>query len=326
LSGCPTIADVRRHAQCIEATETHLPVYVWQETTQHEKGVVLLLHGIAESAYTLDHLAQQLVSSGFLVYGLDERGHGWWHFHQNKGDPGYNCDFTQTVIDVDKLLSVMGKEHPGLPLFMIGESVGAAVAWRAAVDNPDAVDGIVVASTGCRAGRAKIIWVIGDFLRGCWRWNHQINIMRYELRYSTDDLPTFEENFKEPEQRETLTLSEIVGANRFLRENRKFARRLNPHIAVLVIQGSDDHVLSCKSAMRVFDAANSSDKRLVVVPGGGHVLLGMNRLKPLVHDSITTFLNAVAFRRTDARPPKIGQDPADLNSLVEAESAPPSDP
>lgn len=296
LSAHPAIADVRYQDQGIEAIETNLPVYYWRETARRPKGVVLLLHGIVERAGSLNCLAQQLVADGFVVYGLDERGHGWWHFHQKKGDPGYNCDFKGTVHDVDKLLSVLRKEHPGLPLILIGESVGAAVAWRAAIDEPKAVDGIIVAGTGCTAAHAKMSWVLGDLLRNFWRWNHQVDIVRYQLKYGTDDLPTFEENLKDPEQRKTLTLREIIGADRFLGKNRKFARRLDPQIAVLVIQGADDRVLSPKSAKKVFDAANTSEKQIVVVPGCGHVLLGMNKLKPLVCDSIITFLNKTTFR------------------------------
>lgn len=124
--------------------------------------------------------------------------------------------------------------------------------------------------------------------------------MRYQLRYGTDDVPAFEETLKDPEQRRYLTLGEIIGAMRFLRKNDKFARRLDPHVAVLVIQGENDQVLSPQSAKKVFDAANTSDKRFILVPGCGHVLLGMSRLKPIVNDSIRTFLNEMILRHAVA--------------------------
>ncbi len=300
LSSSPTFAVVHRYEQCPEASDTNLPVYVWQETEVRPKGVVLLLHGIAERAYSLDHLAGQLVTDGFLVYGLDERGHGWWHFHQKKGAPGYNCDFNGTVDDVDKLLHVLKTKHPGLPIFLIGESVGAAVAWRAAIDTPDVVDGIVAASTGCKPAHAKLIWLISDLVRNCWRWNHQINIVRYQRRYGTDDLPTFEQNLKDPERRKTLTLGELLAADSFLRRNDRFAQRLDPQISVLIIQGTKDHVLNPKSARKVYCAANTRDKRYVEVPECGHVLLGTNNPKPLVTESITSFLNEQALRHKAA--------------------------
>ena len=216
LSAYPTMASVPCQDQCSEATETHLPVCVWQDTARSPKGVVLLLHGIAERALTLNHLAQKLVSDGFLVYGLDERGHGWWHFRQTKNDPGYNSDFKQTVCDVDKVLSCLKKEHPSLPLFIIGESIGAAIALRAAVDKPDAVDGIVVSGSGYKTAPASMKWVLGDLLRNFWRWNHQINVVRYQLKYCTDDLSSFAEILKDPEHRRTFTINETIRAGRFI--------------------------------------------------------------------------------------------------------------
>jgi esterase/lipase len=109
-------------------------------------------------------------------------------------------------------------------------------------------------------------------------------------------LQSSRETFEDPEQRKTLTLSEIIGTFTFLGKNLKFARRLDPHIAVLVIQGSNDQVLSPKSARKVFDAANTLDKRFVLIPGCGHLILGMNRQKPIVTDAIITFLKEVALR------------------------------
>jgi alpha-beta hydrolase superfamily lysophospholipase len=294
------MADVRCQDQCTEATETHLPVYLWQDAARRPKGIVLLLHGIGERAYSLNYLAQQLVSGGFVVYGLDERGHGWWHFHQKKGDPGYSCDFIRTVKDVDRLLSLLRKQHPSIPVFLVGESVGAAVAWRAAIDTPDAVDGIVLAGTGCRLKYANVSWIMSDILRNCWRWNHQINIVRYQRRYGSDDLPAFDEILKDREQRKTLTLNEVMGARRFLQKNCKFARQLEPHIPVLVIQGANDKILSAESAEKVFDATSASDKRYILVPECGHVLLGISRLKSIVNDSIITFLNEMTFRHAVA--------------------------
>jgi alpha-beta hydrolase superfamily lysophospholipase len=291
------MASVPCQDQCREATETHLPVCVWQDTARRPKGVVLLLHGIAERALTLNHLAQELVSDGFLVYGLDERGHGWWHFRQTKNDPGYNCHFHQTVGDVDKVLSCLKKEHPGLPLFIIGESIGAAIALRAAVDRPDAVDGLVVSGSGDKTAPDSMRWVLGDVLRNFWRWNHQIDVVRYQLKYCTDDLSSFADNLKDPEHRRTFSINETIRAGRFIGQNRKFARRLDPHIAVLVIQGANDHVLSPKSARKVFDALNTTDKRFVLVPECGHLLLQVNNMKPLVSDSITTFLSDRVSRR-----------------------------
>lgn len=290
VSCCATLANGPEFCS-LDVNGVRLPVYIWNRETSSPKGIVLLLHGLTQRACTLDVLAQRLVSDGFLVYGLDERGHGWWHSKQKKSAPGYKCDFKGTVKDVDNLIGYLRQVHPDTPLFLIGESIGAAVAWRSAVDT-DAVDGIVVTGSGFKHGRAKFSWILGDVLKNCYRWNHQIKIVRYQLKYGTDDLPAFEDTLQDPEQRKTLTLKEVVAANRFIRKNLKYAKTLDPRTAVLIIQGSDDQVLRPKSARKVFEAANSLDKQLVVIPSCGHILLGLSRVKSLVTDSISDFLNS----------------------------------
>jgi alpha-beta hydrolase superfamily lysophospholipase len=296
VSAMPAFANTSDPPLCAEASKTQLPLYEWKQERAVPKGVVLMLHGITQRAATLQDLGKKLSHEGFLVYGLDERGFGWWHFDQKQGDRGYKCDFKSSVKDTDKVLTLLRQEHPALPIFLVGESVGAAVAWRAAADSPDAVDGIVVAGSGSKAVRPKMTWVIADTLKDSYRWNHQTNVVRYQLKYGTDDLAGFKQTLLDPEQRKTLSLSETIQADLFIRKNGKFAKAIDPHIAVLVVQGADDKVLSPKSAKKVFAVANTEDKKMVVVPNCGHILLGLPKVKPLVGDSIASFLDEQSAR------------------------------
>lgn len=283
-------AKVVFHEDCAEAREVKLPIYEWEDNDKPARGVVLLIHGITQRAYSLNALATKLASDGFLVYGIDQRGHGWWHFENKKGCPGYKCNFKQTVKDVDAVLPLFKDVHPDLPVFLIGESCGAGVAIRSAAKAPDMVNGVVLAGAGCKAGRAKFSWVAGDVLASMLRFNHPINVVRYQRKYGTDDLPALEENLKDKWQRPTLTMGEIMSVGSFVKHNAKYAKRLDPNTSMLVVQGMDDKVLRPKSAEKVLASAPCLDKEIVEVPGCGHILIGTNHLKPIVGDSITTWL------------------------------------
>lgn len=287
----PALAEVRYDEQCTEGTITHLPVSKWQDPDSNQRGVVLLIHGITQRAYSLNVLANELAQDGFTVFGIDQRGHGRWHFERSKGQPGYACNFMQTVQDVDSLLPALKQSNPELPLFLIGESAGAGVAIRSAAHSPDVVRGIVLAGTGCKTGHAKLTWVLADTLRNFYRPNHQISVVRYQRKYGTDDLAALEENFKDKWQRPTLSAKEMLGVARFMKKNAKYAKRISPDTAVLVIQGCDDKVLKPKSAKKVLANIPSTDKRIVNVENCGHILLGTNHLKPLVTDSIDNWLS-----------------------------------
>ncbi|MBS1957039.1 MAG: alpha/beta fold hydrolase [Cyanobacteria bacterium SZAS-4] len=291
LFGWPAHAEVRYDAQCSEGKDAHLPVSKWQDPLCNQRGTILLIHGITQRAYSLNVLAHELAEDGFTVYGIDQRGHGRWHFEQVKGQPGYACNFKQTVKDVDSLLPALKRSNPDLPLFLIGESAGAGVAIRSAAHSPDVVQGIVLAGTGCKTGHVKLTWALGDALRNFYRPNHQISVVRYQRKYGTDDLAALEENFEDNWQRPTMSAKEMIGVARFMRKNAKYAKRISPDTAVLVIQGCDDKVLKPKSATKVLANIPSPDKRIVNIEKCGHILLGTNHPKPVVTDSISTWLS-----------------------------------
>ena len=115
--------------------------------------------------------------------------------------------------------------------------------------------------------------------------------MLHEDRAMTDDIAALEENFKDKWQRPTMSAKEMFGVARFMKKNAKYAKRISPDTAVLVIQGCDDKVLKPKSAKKVLANIPSTDKRIVSVENCGHVLLGTNHLKPLVTDSIGNWLS-----------------------------------
>ncbi len=287
----PASAEVCYDEQCAEGKRAHLPVAKWQDPACNQRGTVLLIHGITQRAYSLNALANELADDGFTVYGIDQRGHGRWHFERTKGQPGYACDFKQTVKDVDSLLPALKQSNPDLPLFLIGESAGAGVAIRYAANSPDVVRGIVLAGTGCKTGHVKLTWALADTLRNFYRPDHQISLVRYQRKYGTDDLVALEENFKDKWQRPTMSAKEMLGVARFMKKNAKYAKRISADTAVLVIQGNDDKVLKPKSALKVLANIPSADKRIVNIENCGHILLGTNHLKPVVTNSIASWLD-----------------------------------
>ncbi len=285
------LAAVKFDEQCNEGAQLSLPVCKWYDTDNNDRGTVVLIHGITQRAYSLNVLANRLAAHGFTVYGIDQRGHGRWHFLRTRHEAGYSCNFKQTVKDVDALLPVLKQANPEQDIFLIGESAGAGVAIRSAADSPDIVRGIVLAGTGCKTGHVKLTWALGDILGNFFRPNHQISVVRYQRRYGTDDLPALEESLKDRWQRSTMSAKEMLSVAKFMRNNAKFAKRISPDTSVLVIQGCEDKVLKPKSAAKVLANIPSPDKHIVNIEKCGHILLGTNRLKPAVANSITAWLD-----------------------------------
>jgi pimeloyl-ACP methyl ester carboxylesterase len=90
--------------------------------TAPERGLVVYLHGLND---VRDHgaaLAEALVPRGFSVVAYDQRGHG--------ASGGTYC--TYGVHEVDDLRAVLDAVGARGPVYLVGESMGAAVSLQAA--------------------------------------------------------------------------------------------------------------------------------------------------------------------------------------------------
>ena len=87
--------------------------------------VALVAHGYGERAGRYDPLARALVDHGAVVYGPDHLGHG-----ESEGEPGLVEDMEDLVCDLQAVVDRAGRAHPGLPVVLIGHSMGGLVATR----------------------------------------------------------------------------------------------------------------------------------------------------------------------------------------------------
>jgi alpha-beta hydrolase superfamily lysophospholipase len=87
--------------------------------------VVLLAHGYGEHAGRYGHVADRLVGTGAVVYGPDHAGHG-----RSDGERALVKDVESLVDDFRLVAESAAREHPGLPVVVLGHSMGGLVATR----------------------------------------------------------------------------------------------------------------------------------------------------------------------------------------------------
>ena len=88
------------------------------------KAAVALVHGIGEHSGRYAHVATHLMLHGYAVFAFDLRGHG-----RSEGEPrAYVASFDDYVADLDRFLSHVRAETGGLPLFLMGHSLGGGIA------------------------------------------------------------------------------------------------------------------------------------------------------------------------------------------------------
>jgi alpha-beta hydrolase superfamily lysophospholipase len=114
------------------------------------RGVVNLAHGMAEHAARYGHLADALIDAGYAVYAEDHRGHGETApIDDDLGFFAAERGWATVLDDLHRVTLRARGDHPEVPLFLLGHSMGSYLAQQYLFTFPTEIDGVVLSgSTG----------------------------------------------------------------------------------------------------------------------------------------------------------------------------------
>jgi len=140
LPGPPVAAASLEPDQWRAADGVVLPMRSWLPVGK-PSAVVLALHGMNDYSNAFDDPGKALAARGIAVYAYDQRGFG-------KGPhPGYWSSGQAMADDLGQAAELVAARHPGVPLFLLGESMGgAAVMVTTAYRPPPQVAGIILSA------------------------------------------------------------------------------------------------------------------------------------------------------------------------------------
>ena len=126
--------------------EVSVAAYRWSGD-EPARFVVQIAHGMAEHARRYMPVARDLIAAGAMVYANDHRGHGRTAGSVEKlgdfGDGGYDA----MPEDMAVLTRLIRKELPGLPVILLGHSMGSFAAQVYVLDHSDLIDGLVLSGS-----------------------------------------------------------------------------------------------------------------------------------------------------------------------------------
>lgn len=152
-----------------DGTELHL--YRWSPEDRAPKAIVQIAHGMAEHAGRYDRFAHALTEAGYVVYANDHRGHG--QTNPDGADHGYFAKgngFDVVVNDMGLVARLARGEHPDVPLFLFGHSMGSFLSRAFAARRVEPIDGLILSGTagdpGPLAGIGRTLAGLQAKLRG----------------------------------------------------------------------------------------------------------------------------------------------------------------
>lgn len=123
-----------------------IDVHAWTRAAP-VRGVVQIAHGMGEHARRYRALAQALADTGVAVYANEHRGHGEEALRRNeKGELGPR-GFPGLVADMGRVSEFARERHPGVPLILIGHSMGSFAVKVYLLDHAARVDAAAFTGT-----------------------------------------------------------------------------------------------------------------------------------------------------------------------------------
>lgn len=276
-----------------------LPLYSWRRPGVAPKAVILTIHGVTLHGAVFDKLARELASSGYFVVSPDLRGFGRWNLGNDKFLNDGHISFFKSRADLIRLLAKLKATYPDLPIFCVGESLGANLALWLASACPSYVSGVVMSSPCVKRKLDLCVPLIVDSVRAAADHKHQFYLKPYAKRYLSEDPRIVDSYLGDPLIRKTMSAYETLQSLHATRSTLWFVEQVPTNIPVLVFEGTQDRMFDPKKVDPLISKIPGSDKRVVWLKGKGHIQLETPHASDEVIKTMTAWLDERSGQEKD---------------------------
>jgi alpha-beta hydrolase superfamily lysophospholipase len=268
-----------------------LPVYCWSDWTQPTKGIVVAVHGLTFYAYAYNEFARYMASHGYRFYAADMRGFGRWKVESSKFNGDSQIHFSQTKEDYLRILDFLRRANPDTPIYCMGESLGANIAFWAASNHSDLVDGVIVSSPCYKRWiHPRLRW-IEDFCTCIWDPTKQMNLEPYINPYLSDDRALTIECLKDQLICRKMSPVDLIKTSITNKDTLRSVESISPDMPVLIIAGERDAVFKTSSIPELVKRLGSRHTSLNILEGKGHLLLEHQSVNPKITNIVDDWLS-----------------------------------
>lgn len=124
--------------------------------------VLLVAHGLGEHSGRYDNFGAWMAERGSSVHAFDHQGHG-----RSSGKRCHIRRFRHLLDDLEVVLSSVQQDHPGIPIFLVGHSMGSLIVVDFLRDRQPSISGAVLsgAPLALPAGLSAARRVVAGLLR-----------------------------------------------------------------------------------------------------------------------------------------------------------------
>lgn len=244
-----------------------LPVRAWLPKEGRPKAVILALHGFNDYGNAFAPPGRYFSEHGLALYAFDQRGFG------NAPGRGTWAGTEVYAADVAEFTRQLRKRYGNTPIYLLGESMGGAIAMAAmAGGQPPDADGVILSAPAVWA-RDTMPWYQRTLLGFCEAVAPSLELTGEGLHIqASDNIEMLRALGRDPLVIKATRVDAIAGLADLMDTAQRKAGRIKP--PVLVLYGEKDEVIPKEPiTLMLKKLPKGSETRIGFYEGGYHMLL-----------------------------------------------------
>ena len=273
------------------ALAKNAPYVSWLPSDEKPRVAMLCIHGFSLHKGCYAAFGKEMAKAGIATYAMDLRGFGELKDTRQHTE----LDFDGCLADIKALLEQIHKNHPGLPVVILGESMGGAIALRATAFYPELVTGLITSvpardrfgMSGDEVGatvKAGLTTIFGGYAKPM----HDVAKTAVNKISQKEEVRNEWKN--DPLMRNDFSPKEFLQFDKFMAGNLT-AAGLVKNTPVLFVQGTNDKLIRPAGTWKLFERLQTPNRQLVLSKSAEHLIFEEGQFKPDDLRFITTWID-----------------------------------
>ena len=249
----------------------------WWRPAQEAKAQLVIIHGYAEHSSRYQHVGEFFARHGYAVGTFDLSGHGL-----SQGKTAYIDAFETYMQDVKDFLRQTSQALPDCPLFLLGHSMGGAIATLYTITRQPQINGLILSAAALKINEdtSPLLQKVAGFLG---KVLPTLPTIKLDSSLISRDPAVVERYDNDPQIYRggviSRTGAEILAATRHIQEKMEAI-----NVPVLIMHGTADQITDPVGSEQLHQRATSADKTLKLYNGFYHEILNEPEKEAVMQD------------------------------------------
>lgn len=238
----------------------------------HPQALILIIHGLTGHSGRYSKFVDYFTQKGYAIFGIDLPGHG-----RSSGEKAFIKSFKTYINTIDDSVQRIKRLYPQKPLFILGHSMGGLIATEYLTQKNCKADGAILSCPSIKTTKplSKVKYLFSLF---CSVFAPKIHIQKLHTQNCKSLCNSSDPFLYKGKITARLSIELIKAMKRVILKAPKISTPM------LILQCTEDSLVSPEGAKSLYSLINSKDKTLKLYNSQSHEILSSTNNNTVIND------------------------------------------